>query len=173
VGALVALLAIGGALATLYVVDRGGNSSTIETADPTTPETPTSPDLPTSPPTVVTIQGAQLEKWTGFDCVQGDAFILEATGGITLEPSPAPTFGPEGDLDPPIGFVPQYPAFNPGRLIVGLDTANVDTYSKFEDGVAAYTCPFEGDLWLSINETYTPDNGGSFDVKIWKNPPPE
>jgi hypothetical protein len=170
---LIALLAIGGVLAALYVVDRGGDSSTMETADPTPPETPTSTDLPTLPPTLVTIQGAELEKWTGLDCVQGDAFILEATGGVTLEPGPARIFGPEGYIGPEIGYLPKYPAFNPGRLIVGLDTANVEEYSQFgEDGVAAYTCPFPGDLWLSINDSYTPDNEGSFDVKIWKNPPP-
>jgi hypothetical protein len=173
---LIALLAIGGAFAALYVVNGWDDSSTLGTADPAPPETstPTPTHLPTLPPTVVTILGTQLETWTGFDCVQGDTFILEATGGVSLAPSPAPTFGPAGYLGPEIGYIPKYSAFNPGRLIVGLDTANVDTYSTFEeDGVAVYTCPFGGDLWLSINDSYTLDNGGSFDVKIWKNPPPE
>ncbi|MGW4928903.1 CHAT domain-containing protein [Agromyces sp. NPDC004153] len=178
---ILALVAIGGGFAAWQFLGstgtapEGDQEQTSGSGTGSGTGTTTAPPAPAIPPTAeVTMLGSDAEEWTGLSCVANDTFELTATGSVLLNGSEESAVGPAGYLGPEIGYLPEYPAFGPGQLIVGLDTVVVETYSGFaEDGTATYICPNAGDLWLAINDSDTSDNGGTLSVKVWKNPPIE
>ena len=178
---ILALVAIGGGFAAWQFLGstgttpEGDQDQTSGSGTGSGTGTTTAPPAPAIPPSAeVTMLGSDAEEWTGLSCVANDTFELTASGSVLLNGSEESAVGPAGYLGPEIGYLPAYPAFGPGQLIVGLDTVVVESYSGFaEDGTATYTCPNAGDLWLAINDSDTSDNGGTLSIKVWKNPPIE
>ena len=118
---------------------------------------------------------------TGIDVVQGEAFLFRAAGEITLQRgNPAAGCGPEG-LEMVISQQP-IPSRNTGALIgrvVQLIAVRKDeeTGEEVREEIIEYFyigkenrayMPLKGRLFLGINENVLADNGGEFQVDIFR-----
>jgi hypothetical protein len=118
---------------------------------------------------------------TGIDVVQGEAFLFRATGEITLQRgNPAAGCGPDG-LEMVISQQP-IPSKNTGALIgrvVQLIAVRKDeeTDEEVRDEIIEYFyigkesrayMPLKGRLFLGVNENVFADNGGEFQVEIFR-----
>ncbi|MFE6253778.1 CHAT domain-containing protein [Agromyces sp. NPDC057865] len=147
--ALIAAVAIGGAIATFLLLrpdtdGGGGDASTAELALP----------MDTA--------------WTdvGLYCEQGDEFVITVTGTAYHDGTAESEVGPDGLTN---GEGAQY------RVLADANTASVigrlDTIPEmFPVGSGTtYVCPAQGGLELGINDTGLVGNSGEFHVSVVKN----
>ena len=178
---IVALIAIGGGIAAVRLLQPGGESGVVTTDSPaaqTGPEPePSRAAQQTAPLQTIVIPGTELE-WvpTGVTCAPGEVLELTATGTILQGDSEDSRVGPGGWQGESPGYAGQF-GFPPGALIGRLagmvsedGFAFTQDGSSVDHGTATFPCPIDGELELGISDPVVDDNSGEFSVSVWKSP---
>jgi len=178
---IVALIAIGGGIAAVRLLQPGGESG-VETTDSPAAQTGPAPEpsraaQQTAPLQTIVIPGTELE-WvpTGVTCAPGEVLELTATGTILQGDSEDSRVGPGGWQGESPGYAGQF-GFPPGALIGRLagmvsedGFAFTQDGSSVDHGTATFPCPIDGELELGISDPVVDDNSGEFSVSVWKSP---
>lgn len=161
-----------GATTVLVLRPWAGVTDVVAEEDVVPPEEAPAPDPPPveSPPLATEVIPGNSWEWIAIplSCGAGETFRMVATGTILLNGSEESRVGPGGWPGESPGYQGQF-GFAPGALIGRLDTLPEEEGFAFgHDGVATYTCPVPGNLWLGISDPGVDDNSGEFSVQIWK-----
>lgn len=133
----------------------------------TTKATPaTSP--PTTAPKNVTVPGTVAFTDTGIDVAPGDTITIDATGSITVAPTPDYTVGPDGGTNHPewsqfnlqVGGAP-LPAGH-GALVAKIANGNPRPVGHH----AQFVADASGRLFLGINDVGVDNNTGQFQAQV-------